>query len=93
MEDDAVPGPREADLEIHRVCSVLESIASQYRPDSAEATALRDAALAYIAVRQHQALKRAYEKLKGVHQGELPAEMEAKLRELGCDLNNLENDE
>ncbi|MHB9081551.1 MAG: hypothetical protein ACYC3X_29115 [Pirellulaceae bacterium] len=73
------------DVEINRVCSLLESISKQYANGSPEYLALADAALAFIAVNQHQALSQAYQRLKAAFDGELTDEIKARLRGLGIE--------
>ena len=75
----------ETDTEIRRVCSILERVAKRYPDDSPESTAIADAAQAFILVRQHESLARAYRKLKAAHNGELSDEMIAKLHSHGID--------
>jgi hypothetical protein len=77
------PNANETDTEIRRVCSLLESIAQQYPDGSPESVAIADVAEAFILVRQHQSLARAYQRLKVASNGELSDEMVAKLREQG----------
>lgn len=47
--------------EIHATCKILESVAKSYRRGSAEHKAIRQAAEAFVYVRQHEALKIGYE--------------------------------
>ena len=83
----------DADVEIRRVCSLLESIAKQYPGDSPESLALQDAATAYILVHQRQSLSRAYQSLKAASGGELSEEMIATLRRRGIDPDEFEDDD
>jgi hypothetical protein len=80
------------DEEIQRVCSILESISKVYPSDSDEALAIRDAANAYILVQHHEALKKAYQKLLLALGGQLSDEMEAKLRSIGIEPDDLDDD-
>jgi hypothetical protein len=82
--------PSEAEME--RVCAILESISEAYPADSDEANAIRDAALAYTVVHQHNALKRAYQRLRLALGGDLTDEMKADLRRHGIEPDDLEND-
>jgi hypothetical protein len=52
-----------SDVEMDRVCTILASISTAYPADSAEANAIRDAALAYTVVHRHNALMQAYQRL------------------------------
>jgi hypothetical protein len=72
--------PDDSDAEIDRVCSLLETISKQYADGSPEYRALEDAALAFMAVRQHQAASRAYQRLKAAFNGKLTEEAMARLR-------------
>jgi hypothetical protein len=74
---------------IRRVCSVLESVAEQYSPNSDEETAIRDAASAFIAVSLHDNLKWAYRKLLTASNGSLRPEVESDLRRHGIEPNDL----
>ena len=49
-----------SDAKLQRVCTILETISKTYPVDSDEANAIRDAALAYTIVHQHEALKKNY---------------------------------
>jgi hypothetical protein len=80
------------DEEIRRVCSILESIAKNYPSDSDEALAIGDAAGAYILVQQRGALKKAYEQLLHASGGQLSDEMKAKLRRIGIEPDELDDD-
>ena len=81
----------ETDVEIRRVCSLLERIAEQYPDGSPESVAIAEAAEAFILVRQHQSLARAHQRLKAVSNGELTDEMIAKLRQHGIEPSNLDD--
>ena len=78
--------------EIERVCSILESIAKNYPSDSDEALAIRDAARAYQLVQQRGALKKAYQQLLLASGGQLSDEMKAKLRSVGIEPDDLDDD-
>lgn len=75
----------DTDAEIRRVCAILESVASQFPPSSAEHQAIADAASAFILVQQHAALSSAYRALKAAEGGELSAGMVTRLRRMGID--------
>ena len=81
-----------SETEIRRVCAILESISKAYPAGSEEAKAIRDAALAYIVVHQHDALKTRYKSLRLALGGDLTAEMKANLRRHGIEPDEL-NDE
>ena len=89
-DGESISDDLEADLQ--RVGAILESIAARFPPDSEEALAIRDAALAYSVVRMHRAMKASYEKLRNAFDGELTEEMKAKLRYRGIDPDELEDD-
>jgi hypothetical protein len=91
MPDSRDPTADETDAEIRRVCSLLESVAEQYPDGSPESDAIADAAQAFLLVRQHKVLARAYRRLKAAHNGELDDEMIAKLRSVGIDEAELED--
>ncbi|MFA6135649.1 MAG: hypothetical protein WC869_16695, partial [Phycisphaerae bacterium] len=78
------------DQEIRRVCAILESVAKNYTSGSDEATAIRDAALAYIVVHQREALKKAYSQLRRAFRGELSEDMKAQLRRHGIEPDDLD---
>jgi hypothetical protein len=59
--------------------------------DSDEANAIRDAALAYTIVCQHEILKTKYRSLRLALGGELTDEMKAALRRLGIEPDDLED--
>jgi hypothetical protein len=83
----------EVDSEIRRVCATLESIAAGYPSDSEEALAIRDAALAYIVVKQRSGLKNAYDKLRAAFGGVLTKEMKADLRRHGIEADELDDED
>ena len=84
------PDPSES--KIRRVCAILESISKAYPADSDEADAIRDAALAYIVVHQHDTLKKKYESLRLALGGHLTDKMKADLRRHGIEPDDLEDD-
>jgi len=90
--DTPVPRYDAIDKEMRRVCSILESIGKNYAPDSDEATAIRDAELAYTVVQQRDALKKQYWRLRLAFGGQISEEMKADLRRHGIEPNHLENE-
>lgn len=74
-----------APAEPDRTCAILEALAQQHPPESAEHQALRDAAAAYILVRQSAALEAAWRRLQASVGAELTPEMITRLRALGID--------
>ena len=81
------------EAEIVRTCSILERIASQYEPTSAEHQAIRDAALAFSIVLQWKSLRASFQKLKSATDGELPDHVVDQLRSMGIDLEEFGADE
>jgi hypothetical protein len=90
---DSPPDSDADDQEIGRVTSILESIAKNYADGSDESNALRDAALAFITVQQHQGLRKAYAKYSAAIGGELTEEMKDDLRRYGIDPDELDEDD
>jgi hypothetical protein len=88
--DSITSGYDAIDKEMRRVCSILELVAKNYAPSSDEATAIRDAALAYTVVQQRDALKKQYWRLRLALGGQLSEEMKAGLRRQGIEPNDLE---
>jgi len=84
--------PNELDAELRRVGSLLEKIANDYSPSSPERAAIEEAAQALLFVRQRQTLLTAYHDLKMALGGELTPEMKAKLRQLGIDPAQLDEE-
>ena len=80
-----------SDAEIRRTCAILESISKIYPADSDEAKAIKDAALAYIVVHQHDNLKKKYQDFRLAIGGDLTDEMKADLRRHGIEPDDLEN--
>ena len=80
------------DAEMRRVCAILESISKTYPPDSDEAGAIRDAALAYTVVYQHDILKKKYQNLRRALGGDLTEEMKTALRRCGIEPDDLDDD-
>lgn len=74
----------------------MESVAAGFPPESKEALAIRDAALAYQMVRMHKAFRTSYEKWRSAFDGEITAqevdEMNAYLRRHGIAPDALEDD-
>ena len=83
----------DSEAELVRVCSILESIAKQYPSDSEEARTIGDAALAWIAVHQHKALRRSYDKLRMACGGSFSEEVKADLRRHGIDPDELDSED
>jgi hypothetical protein len=81
-----------SDAEIQRVCAILESISKAFPADSDEANAIRDAALAYAVVHQHDALKKSYQGLRLALGGDLTDKMKADLRHYGIEPDVLDDD-
>ena len=90
MPDDADAADDALDDEIRRVTSILERIAGCYQSDSDESLAIRDAALCYVLVQQHESLKKAYWKLRAVFDDAIPEELKAKLIAKGIRVSDLE---
>ncbi len=82
----------EIEAEIHRVCSLLGSIARQYPNDSPEALAIRDAAFAFQQLQWHKGLLQSYRKLKAALNGEKDEEIRKKLIESGIDPDELDEE-
>jgi hypothetical protein len=80
-----------SNAEMERVSAILESVSKAYPVDSDEANAIRDAALAYTIVCQHEILKTKYRSLRLALGGELTDEMKAALRRLGIEPDDLED--
>ena len=80
------------DAEMRGVCEILESISKTYPADSDEANAIRDAALAYTVVCQHDILKKKYQGLRRALGGDLTEEMKTALRRCGIEPDDLEDD-
>jgi hypothetical protein len=91
--NDDVLNLQDVDAETRKVCSTLGSIAKQYEPGSVEAQAIKDAACAYIAVKQQGALKRQYDRLRLASSGQLSEEMEHQLRRYGIEPNAIDTQE
>lgn len=89
--------PDDSEAEIHRVCSILESIANQYAPSTAERRAIDDAAIAFVLVHRTQSLRAAYRKWKTAVDGELTPAMwngvADRLRSLGIDPDEFDADD
>ena len=81
-----------SDAEIRRVWRILHSISKAYPADSGEAKAIKDAALAFIVVHQHENLKKRYQDFRLAVGGDLTAEMKADLRRHGIEPDDLEDD-
>ncbi len=83
----------DTDEEIRRVCSILESIANNYPPESDEHLAIRDAACAYSVVQQHKAVKKVYQQLILACRGQLPEETKARLRQHGIEPDDFDDED
>lgn len=91
MRPDATP--QEFEGEILRTCSILQSVANQYGPTSAEHLAICDAAEALILVLQRKSLRSAFQKLKSATGPELTTDMIENLRRMGIDPDEMDADE
>ncbi len=78
--------------EIHRVCSLLGTIARQYPNDSPESLAIRDAAFAFQQLQWHKGLLQSYRKSKAALNGEKDEETRKKLIESGIDPDELDEE-
>ncbi len=91
--DNGPSGSDDLEADLHRMGDILESVAERFPPDSKEALAIRDAALAYQLVQMNKALRRNYEKLLAAFDGDISDEelerIHAKLRECGIDPDEL----
>lgn len=89
-------GNEDVEANIQRVGNILESVAVGFPPDSKEALAIRDAALAYQLVQLNKSLRRSYKKWLAAFDGDVSdAELErmhAKLRECGIAPDTLADD-
>jgi hypothetical protein len=89
-------GDEDLEAELHRMGDILESVAERFPPDSKEALAIRDAALAYQLVQMNKALRLNYEKWRAAFDGDISDEelerINAKLRECGIDPDELTDD-
>ncbi len=92
MSDPSKLTSLEIEAEIHRVCSLLGTIAQQYPNDSAELLAIRDAASAFQQLQWHKGLLNSYRKLKSGLNGELDEELKNKLIEYGIDPDELDEE-
>jgi len=78
--------------EMERICGILERISLQYPPDSDEALAIRNAALAFTIVTQHALLRKSYDKLLLAFDGTLTDEMRDRMRLHGIDPDALDDE-
>ena len=81
------------DEAMRRLCAILESVAKNYPADSEEAHAIRDAAAAYTVVRQQRTLKKRYQELVYLFDGQLTPQLEALLRAQGIDPDEFTDDD
>jgi hypothetical protein len=89
--DDAAQG-NAVDQEVRRVCAILQSIAANYAPDSDEALAIRDAALAYTIVQQREMLQKQYWRLRLAFGGHLSEKVKADLRRQGIEPDDFDDE-
>ena len=71
------------DNEIRTTCNILESIAKRYPQGSAEDLAIREAADAFIYLRQHEGLKKSYEAFLRSCKKPLPKDAKQTLKKAG----------
>jgi hypothetical protein len=82
-----MPGMPDFEADLHRIGDILESIAAGFPPDSKEALAIRDAALAYSMIRMDGELWRRFQEWhfdREITDDDI-AELNAKLRLYGID--------
>jgi hypothetical protein len=93
-EPQSIPSLASIEADMFRVCSILESVASQFSPESEESMAISDAALAYQTVQRNKRLKLSYDKMKSAltSGGDLTDEMKDKLRSYGIDPDELDEE-
>ena len=73
----------ELDIEIRRVCGILETIAKTFREDSEESKAIAEAAEAYIFMQLHHGLRTAYSTYRAAGLKGLTDDQKERLRALG----------
>lgn len=90
MSDPNEPFINNTHAEIVRVCAILETVAANYPDGSPESAAIAEAAESLIIVRQYKALAKAHQRLKAACNGELSDELDAKLRSIGINPDELD---
>ncbi|HWE37298.1 MAG TPA: hypothetical protein VG406_12090 [Isosphaeraceae bacterium] len=75
----------ESNPEFEKVCAILESVASNYAPESEEARAIQAAAEAYIYVQLHVGLNQAYQRFKRMGLDGLTDVQSQILRDMGIE--------
>ncbi|MEZ5941307.1 MAG: hypothetical protein R3C18_07945 [Planctomycetaceae bacterium] len=90
MSDPNEPFNDEAYAEMFRICDILETVAANYPDGSPESAAIVAAAEAFVLVHQQKVLAKAYQRLKAARNGELGDELDAKLRSMGINPDELD---
>src|SRR5258708_2315377 len=85
------------EAKIGRVCAILEVVAKRFAPDSKEALAVRDAAMAYRTVRENRKRKKSYYDICALFDDRLADgmtdELRSKLQRNGIEPDELEDDD
>lgn len=80
------------EVELRRVCGIMEEISNGYQLSDAEQQALETAAIALMAANLTNAIKSSYKKLADAHNGNIPADVRNEMLAHGIDMDSLESD-
>ncbi len=78
------------EVELRRVCGIMEELSNRYELSDVEQQALETAAIALMAANLTNALKTNYKKLADAHNGNIPEELRNNMLAHGIDIDSLE---
>lgn len=80
------------EVELRRVCGIMEEISNRHALSDTEQQALETAAIALMAANLTSALKASYKKLADAHNGNIPEDVKNDMLAHGIDMDSLESD-
>ncbi len=80
------------EVELRRVCHIMEGIAKRHDLAEDEHQALETAAIALMAANLTNALQTSYKKLADAHNGNIPDDVRNDMLARGIDIDSLETD-
>lgn len=80
------------EVELRRVCGIMEEISNRHALSDTEQQALETAAIALMAANLTSALKASYKKLADAPNGNIPEDVKNDMLAHGIDMDSLESD-
>ena len=84
--------PTVDEVELRRICGIMEEISNRHELSEAEQQALEIAAIALMSANLTNALRTSYKKLADAHNGNIPEDVRNDMFAHGIDMDSLESD-